>query len=126
MRILMTKILGKKGRYAIREAVNGAEACLMLGNDPPELLILDIHMPDMDGLEVCRQIRKTPSLFGVKVIIITGHTESVRAAAIKDLGFTNILAKPFRPQELIQLVEDVIRGERRVPAPAPDSRMAGK
>jgi signal transduction histidine kinase/ActR/RegA family two-component response regulator len=109
MRILMTQVLNMTGRYAIREAVNGAEACLMLGTEAPDILILDINMPDMDGLEVCRQIRKTPSLLGLKVIIITGHTGTQRARAIMELGFTNILAKPFSPQQLRQTVESVLR-----------------
>jgi signal transduction histidine kinase/ActR/RegA family two-component response regulator len=114
IRTLMASVLNIKGRYAIREAMNGAEACLMLGTEAPDVLILDINMPDMNGLEVCRQIHKTPSLFGLKVIIITGHTGSQRARAIMELGFTNILAKPFTPQQLRQAVESVLRGNAAV------------
>jgi signal transduction histidine kinase/CheY-like chemotaxis protein/HAMP domain-containing protein len=109
IRLLMAKILRFRGRYAIREATNGAEACLMLGNEAPDVLILDINMPDMDGLEVCRQIRKTPLLLGIKVIIITGHTESQRARDIVEMGFTNLIAKPFSPKQFTQMVESVLR-----------------
>lgn len=111
IRLLATKILSSKGRYAVREAANGVEACLMLGTDTPELLILDINMPDMDGFEVCRQIRKTPSLLGLKVIVITGNIESPRVDAIRKMGFPNILQKPIMPTKLLQLADALIRGE---------------
>lgn len=115
VRYLMTKSLKMKGRYAIREAMNGAEACLMLGKEAPDVLILDIGMPDMDGLEVCRQIRKTPSLSHLRVIIITGNTESKQARAIIALGFTNLLAKPFLPHQFTEMVESVLREETSGP-----------
>ena len=81
----------------------------MLGSDTPHLLILDIKMPDMDGIEVCRQLQKTVSLLGVKVIIITGHHESYEAEVLAGMGFTNILPKPFSPQRLMGLIERVLQ-----------------
>ncbi len=109
IRDLVTKVIQRLDRYLVTVASNGAEACLMLGSDPPSLLILDIKMPDMNGLEVCRQIKKTPSLSGVKVIIVTGHHESYEARVLSGMGFTNILAKPFSPQKLMDMINDVMQ-----------------
>jgi PAS domain S-box-containing protein len=111
IRALVTQVLQQQEHYAVVTASNGAEACLMLGSDPPQLLILDIKMPDMDGIEVCRQIQKTPSLIGVKVIIITGHHESYEAKVLASMGFTNILPKPFSPQKLMDMVEKITQKE---------------
>lgn len=108
VRDLVSLSLLKKKRYVVKEATTGTEACLMLGHAPPDVLILDIGMPDMDGLEVCRQIKKTPTLQGVKVIVITGNPESDKARAMINMGFKVILPKPFSPKTLVDTLEATV------------------
>jgi DNA-binding response OmpR family regulator len=111
IRDIVAGSLNKTQRFTVKEATTGIETCLMLGMDTPDLLILDINMPDMDGLEVCRQIQKTSTLKGLKVIIITGDRESDKARAMVEMGFRNILQKPLSLRHITGTVEAVWRGE---------------
>lgn len=108
MRKVMTRILGRNKLYNLRAASNGMEACLKLSTYRPRLLLLDINMPEMDGREVCRWIQTEPSLASMRVIIVTGQPESPKLDEIKDLGFIHVLAKPFTPEELEELVRAVL------------------
>jgi signal transduction histidine kinase/CheY-like chemotaxis protein len=106
LRSTVGRCLHKAGRYIVKEATNGVEACFMLGSETPDILILDINMPVMDGVEVCRQIRKTQSLKDVQVVVITGDRESRKARIISEMGY-RILEKPFSAEELVEAVEAV-------------------
>lgn len=79
----------------VDEAHNGLEACIKLGTYRPDLLILDILMPEMDGLGVCRAMKKDPALADIKVIITTGNRNHPKLKEVFNLGFTNIYYKPF-------------------------------
>jgi DNA-binding response OmpR family regulator len=65
-------------------------------------------MPDMDGVEVCRLIKEKSELSGVRVIVITGFPESSKAKKIVEMGFRNILSKPFRIPVLLETVAAVL------------------
>lgn len=67
IRSVVSKALASVGRYQVKEASSGTEACIQIGNNRPDLLILDIQMPDMDGVEVCRLIKKKPELASIKL-----------------------------------------------------------
>jgi signal transduction histidine kinase/ActR/RegA family two-component response regulator len=94
--------------YLIEEATNGIEASIKLGTYRPELLILDLFMPEMDGLEVCRIIRNEPELSNMKVIITTGYPDPAKLNEIARLGFTNVILKPFNLPELVKEVERIL------------------
>jgi CheY-like chemotaxis protein len=94
--------------YLIEEATNGIEASIRLGTYRPDLLILYIFMPEMDGLEVCRSIRAEPELAGTKVIITTGFPGHPKLDELAALGFTNVLVKPFNIPELLRSVETLL------------------
>jgi CheY-like chemotaxis protein len=96
--------------YLIEEAVNGIEATIKLGTYRPDLLILDIFMPEMDGLEVCRIIKNEPELSDMKVIISTGYPEHPKLDAMVQLGFRNVIYKPFNLLEFVKKVEDILSG----------------
>ena len=104
IRELLIEALTMDRKYLVQEASNGTEALIKLGTYRPDLLILDIFMPEMDGLEVCRSICSEPALSDLKVIITTGHPDHPKLDEVVKLGFTNILSKPF---DLLKLVEDV-------------------
>lgn len=94
--------------YLLEEATNGIEASIRLGTYRPDLLILDVFMPEMDGLEVCRSIRAEPELAGMKVIITTGYPGHPKLGELAELGFTHVLAKPFNIPELMHTVETLL------------------
>ena len=95
IREVITKMLQREDQYLMDEALNGIEACIKLGTYKPDLLILDIMMPEMDGVEVCRTITRNDDFKDLKVLITTGHPEHEKVAELNELGFTNVLGKPF-------------------------------
>ncbi|MGD8446256.1 MAG: response regulator [Desulfobacterales bacterium] len=104
IRELLIEALTMDQKYLVKEASNGTEALIKLGTYRPDLLILDIFMPEMDGLEVCRSICSEPALSDLKVFITTGHPNHPKLDEVVKLGFTNILSKPF---DLLHLVKDI-------------------
>jgi CheY-like chemotaxis protein/two-component sensor histidine kinase len=94
--------------YLIEEASNGIEASIKLGTYRPDLLILDLFMPEMDGLEVCRIIKNEPELSDVKVIISTGYPDKGKLDEMARLGFTNVIFKPFNLAEFAKKVEHIL------------------
>ena len=97
--------------YLIEEATNGIEASIKLGTYRPELLILDLFMPEMDGLEVCRIIKNEPELSDMKVIITTGYPDPAKLNEMARLGFTNVILKPFNLPELVKEVERILAAD---------------
>jgi len=104
IRQILVEALTMDRKYLVEEASNGIEGSIKLGTYRPDLLVLDIFMPEMDGLEVCRNICSEPELSDLKVIITTGHPNHPKLDEVVNLGFTNILSKPF---DLLNLVKDV-------------------
>ena len=108
IRELLIESLTMDGKYLVKEASNGTEALIKLGTYRPDLLVLDIFMPEMDGLEVCRNICSEPELSELKVIITTGHPNHPKLDEVFKLGFTNILSKPFDLLNLAQEIETIL------------------
>jgi CheY-like chemotaxis protein len=107
---MLTEALTMDRHFLVQEASNGFEASIKLGTYRPDLLILDIFMPEMDGLELCRIIRNEPELSEMKVIITTGYPEHPKLSEIGKLGFSNILLKPFKLGELVAAVGKILDG----------------
>ncbi|MBW2442647.1 MAG: response regulator, partial [Deltaproteobacteria bacterium] len=101
-------MLDPQKSYLIEEATNGIEASIKLGTYRPDLLILDLFMPEMDGLEVCRIIKNEPELADMKVIISTGYPDQVKLEEMARLGFTNVVLKPFNLPEFVEKVEHIL------------------
>jgi CheY-like chemotaxis protein len=99
------------GGVEFYEASNGAEALDKAREVKPDLIIMDIMMPKLDGLEACRRLREDPNLENIPVIILT--VKSTYEA--KDKGFSSgadlYVTKPFDPEELKSLVEGVLTGK---------------
>lgn len=110
---LLTAALREKPNYLVQVASNGTEACIKLGSNRPDILVLDIMMPDMDGVEICRLIKEKPELVGVKVIVITGFSNSLELDKIIRMGFTTILPKPIRVPDFLKTIETVLISDQR-------------
>ena len=102
----------REQNYLVREASNGSEACVELGRYRPNVLILDIHMPNMDGVEVCRVIKNTLELSDMEVIVVTGLPDSPKVKAIEEMGFKHILYKPMRLGSLLEMIGMVLEKRR--------------
>jgi CheY-like chemotaxis protein len=94
--------------YLVEEAANGIEASIKLGTYRPDLLILDIFMPEMDGLEVCRIIKKEPEFADMQVIITTGYPDHAKLSEVAELGFSIIFSKPVDLRELVKTVDKLL------------------
>jgi two-component system KDP operon response regulator KdpE len=103
--------------FEVLEASNGLEALALWENEQPHLLILDVMMPRLDGLEVCRRVRERST---VPIIVLTAlDTESDKVSAL-DLGADDYLTKPFGVEELLARVRAALRRSQWTP-PAPPS-----
>ena len=95
--------------FEVREARNGEEALSMFLTDPPILVILDVLMPGMNGLEVCQSIRNLPEpLNKTPIIMLTAIDTRLGERLGKEFGADIYLAKPFSPRELRQKVRELL------------------
>lgn len=103
-----TLCLSRERVHLVEEARNGTEAMIQMGANHPDLLILDILMPDMDGVEVCRALRNRPELSDIKVIIITGFPDHPKVKEVAEMGFTDICIKPLDLKGFVKKVNRVL------------------
>lgn len=112
IRKMVIQTLSAVKQTVFEEAANGTEALIKLGTLLPDLLILDVLMPEMDGLEVCRAIKKEPELYAMDVIIITGFTDDPRLKQAARLGFTHIFEKPIDLKLFLTTVNSILDKKR--------------
>ncbi len=105
---LATHVLQKDG-YQISTALNGFEALEISEKEPPDLAILDVMMPDMDGYELCRRMRENPKLKHIPIIILTALSSVDDRLQAFDVGADDFLSKPFIPAELLARVKVFLR-----------------
>jgi two-component system alkaline phosphatase synthesis response regulator PhoP len=92
--------------FRVATAYNGAEAMAALRHDAPDLVVLDLTMPDMDGLDVARAIRRGSD---VPIIMLTARVEETDRLIGLELGADDYVAKPFSPREVVARVRAVLR-----------------
>jgi DNA-binding response OmpR family regulator len=92
--------------YRVIAAVTGAEALRAIEAEPVRIVVLDLNLPDMDGLEVCRQIRARSS---VPVVMLTARDEEKDRLAGLEIGADDYIGKPFSPKELVARMKAVLR-----------------
>ncbi len=117
---LVELYLGREG-YRVVKAATGAEALQAVADHRPRLAVLDIGLPDIDGIEVCRRIRATSPL---PVIFLTARDREVDRVVGLELGADDYVTKPFSPAELVARVKAVLRRADGGGAP-PDIVQAG-
>jgi len=100
IKVLVRKMLSKEN-FQIAEAANGFEAGIKIMQINPELIILDLNMPEMDGFEACRHIKENPDTAGIKILILTGFDTQENRDRIMKLGADAFLAKPVQKKVLL-------------------------
>jgi len=119
--------LEKEG-YQVRIAKDGPEALRSVEQEQPDLLVLDVMLPGMDGLEVCRQLRLNPRFRQIPIIMLTAKGEVIDKVLGLELGADDYMTKPFSPRELLARIKarlrrinspedsasELVRGELRI------------
>jgi two-component system OmpR family response regulator len=106
----------EKTGMAISIAQDGKEALRQFDREVHDLIVLDIGMPEMDGLEVCRQIRKTAD---TPILFLSARDEEIDRILGLEIGGDDYVTKPFSPRELVARVNAILRRVRTPPAAAP-------
>ena len=95
--------------YKIVTASNGKEAIVVAKKELPQLIIMDVMMPEMDGMEACENIRKIPELSNVIITFLTARSEDYSQVAGFDAGADDYIAKPIKPKLLVSKVKALLR-----------------
>jgi len=111
IRDLIALHLARDG-FRCRTAATGTEALRAVRAHSPDLVILDLMLPEMDGLDVCRQLRHEPRTAALPIIMLTAKTDEVDRVLGLELGADDYVAKPFSPKELVARVRAVLRRTR--------------
>lgn len=104
---LIAAVLRKAG-HDVETAPSGGEALVVLQRNPPDLLLLDLQMPGLDGLEVLRILRERRVCEGVPVLVLTGEDDEHYVARARELGAAGYLLKPFDARRLNEKVHRVL------------------
>ena len=111
---LMSEAFDRDGRFDIRTANNGFDAGMKVKEFRPDLVILDVMLPDINGKEVCQRVRSDESLDMVKFICISGMIEQDKVADLKEAGANDFIQKPFQVDRLIERSCDLLEIDRPV------------
>lgn len=104
LRLLVSATLASES-YEILEAGDGTEALAIARSERPRVVLLDVNMPGMNGLEVCRRIKGDPTLASVRVVMLSTASQTDERAAGAGAGADTYLTKPFSPLELLTVIE---------------------
>ena len=106
---LIRLILGRRG-FEVKGATGGVDGLKMIRDDKPDLILLDLMMPDMDGWEVYQQIKADENTKHIPVIVVTAKAQSIdKVLGLHIAKVDDYIAKPFSPQDLINSVERVLQ-----------------
>ena len=98
--------------FEVAEAVDGEEALVRIAEARPDAVLLDWMLPNVSGIEVCRQLRRSPSTRAVPIIMLTARGEETDRVRGLNSGADDYVVKPFSPSELIARLRAVIRRAR--------------
>ncbi|MGB1250884.1 MAG: response regulator [Candidatus Promineifilaceae bacterium] len=104
----LTSLILKRKSYKVLTAQSGAGGLEIARQKRPDLVLLDIMMPEMDGIEVCRQMRSQPGLDSVPIMMFTARSHDADREEALQAGASDYIVKPTRPKELLERVQDVL------------------
>lgn len=99
----------RKAGYSVSTAMTGEDALNLAFSETPDLILLDLMLPGVDGLEVCRRVRQDPRTHGLPIIMVTAKGEESDIVAGLELGADDYITKPFSPKVLSARVQSVLR-----------------
>ncbi len=122
---LIPAILAKNGAYKVSVASTGFDAGTQVVEHNPQVIILDIHLSDMDGRVVCARVKQRSEMGSTRVLAISGYIDEDEAAQLTQFGFDDFLRKPFGVSELMQRVQALFVRPTGKPARTRKPREAG-
>jgi CheY-like chemotaxis protein len=95
--------------YVVKAAVNGMMALKIAEKQAPDLILLDVRMPQMDGYEVCRRLKANEATASIPVIFLTGETDAESESAAREVGAVGFISKPIDPGKLLASIEECLQ-----------------
>ena len=108
---LLRRIL-EAGGFGVALASNGDEALRGARDERPDVILLDVHMPDTDGFELCRQFKSDPATADVPIVLLSGDDDESKQERGLEAGAADFLAKPFDRATVLDRVRSLVRDER--------------
>ena len=99
----------EKAGFTVKEFQNGGSLLTFLDKYIPDLIILDLMLPDMDGLEICKSLKKQEKFASIPIVMLTAKVEEMDKVLGLELGADDYVVKPFSPRELVSRVKAVLR-----------------
>ena len=115
--VISLQFLMQQAGFVVRLAADGVAALALIAERPPDLVLLDIMLPRLDGWEVCRRIRANPAWQPMKVLLLTAKGRDVDVEKGLALGADGYVTKPFSTRELVQMVQGMLAEETAVSPP---------
>ena len=114
----------ERAGYQARVVADGRQALQLIRREPPDALLLDLMLPGLDGVEICRRVRAETATCGLPIIMVTAKGEETDRVVGLEMGADDYLVKPFSPRELVARLRAVLR-RRAAPAPEAERIVAG-
>jgi two-component system OmpR family response regulator len=111
---LMADAFERDGRFEIRTANNGFDAGMQVKEFRPDIVVLDVMLPDINGKEVCQRVRSDSTLDSVKIICISGMIEQDKVGDLRSAGADDFVQKPFTVDRLLERVCDLLEIDKPV------------
>ena len=105
---LLSTIFGDLGDYRIFCARDGEEAIRIARSDNPDIILLDIRLPNISGYAVCKSVKSDPAMSNTKVLIISGMTQNSDRRKAEEMGADGYITKPFDSIALVERVEELL------------------
>src|SRR5271157_4065205 len=99
---VMTKFLEEDGRFEVKIATTGFDAGMLVKEYRPDMIVLDVMLPDINGKEVCQRVRADTSLEDVRILCISGMVEEDKVSELKAAGADDFMHKPFEVERLVE------------------------
>ncbi|MFW6154321.1 MAG: response regulator [Planctomycetota bacterium] len=103
---MVVDMLATRGNYEIQPAVNGFEAGMLAERFNPHVILLDLMLGDVDGRDVCKNIKHNPALAATKVVAVSGQLTTRQGQKLLSEGFDAYLAKPFEAADVFNIIEE--------------------
>jgi DNA-binding response OmpR family regulator len=98
---LISDVLERDGRFEVRSVNNGFDAGMMVKEYHPDLIVLDVMLPDINGKEVCQRVRSDHAMDDVRIICISGMVDEDKVVELRAAGANDFLQKPFEVEKLV-------------------------
>jgi excisionase family DNA binding protein len=108
---LLSDVFVRDTRFEVRTTNNGFDAGMLVKEFRPDIVVLDVMLPDINGKEVCQRVRSDPALDDVRIICISGMVEADKVADLKAAGANGFMQKPFAVEKLMESVCELLEIE---------------